>query len=309
MSRLVRIALAAAALSSLAATFVLAAPAPEKVEPKAPPRFDLVGFDDSALQIELLDETLELDTKYGTLKIPAADVVRVEFAARVPAAVETEVGDLIAKLGHADFKVREAATASLKRFRERAYPAAVKATRADDPEVGRRAAEVTEHVLATVRRERIAGRPFDVVYTADAKLVGSLRADVLRVRTKLFGEQRVQAHDLLSMRAPGHSDASAAVPAPVNLAAYANQFGKELTLQVTAPAVPAGSAVWGSDQYSLDSSVANAAVHAGVVQPGLTATVKVRIVASPPAFTGTFRHGVSTTNYGAYAGGAFEFVK
>ena len=67
--------------------------------------------------------------------------------------------------------------------------------------------------------------------------------------------------------------------------------------------------VWGSDSYTLDSSLATAAVHAGLVKDGQTGTVTVEILASPEEYSGTTANGVTTDSYSYWPAGAFKFVK
>jgi len=94
-------------------------------------------------------------------------------------------------------------------------------------------------------------------------------------------------------------------PAPMNLAEYAQQFGKELVFKVTGSTQ---GSVWGSDTYTVDSNVAAAAVHAGVVQNGQTAVVRIRIVASPIQFVGSIRNNVTSSAYGLYPMGSYLFI-
>ena len=61
-----------------------------------------------------------------------------------------------------------------------------------------------------------------------------------------------------------------------------------------------GGTVWGTDIYTTDSPLALAAVHAGVVQIGQTAVVKVTIVPSPNNFVGSTRNGITTEPFGQY---------
>src|SRR5262245_22628484 len=58
--------------------------AEEKEKPKAEKgAADMTFADGSTLRIFLVAEKVELETKYGKLSIPAADVQRIEFAFRV----------------------------------------------------------------------------------------------------------------------------------------------------------------------------------------------------------------------------------
>ena len=58
--------------------------------------------------------------------------------------------------------------------------------------------------------------------------------------------------------------------------------------------------VWGTDVYTGDSSVASAAVHAGHVEAGATAVLRVVVVEPPERFEGTLRHGVASRDYARY---------
>src|SRR5205085_8044947 len=59
--------------------------------------------------------------------------------------------------------------------------------------------------------------------------------------------------------------------------------------------------VWGTDVYTDDSSIATAAVHAGLVKPGERAIVTLTIVESPEQHRGTTRNGVTSRVYGPFA--------
>lgn len=72
--------------------------------------------------------------------------------------------------------------------------------------------------------------------------------------------------------------------------------------------------VWGTDVYTDDSSVCSAAVHAGLISLARGGAVRVFVGAEQIAYTGSPRNGVTTLNYGRFAGsfafdpGAFERV-
>src|SRR5205814_6190758 len=106
---------------------------PESARPAAGFEVEVKCVDESVLRIRLLDDKLELVTKYGFLQIPVADVRRIEFAHRCPPDAAEKIALAVSKLGHPDFQTRERATADLKAFRERAYPFVLKAIKSDDP--------------------------------------------------------------------------------------------------------------------------------------------------------------------------------
>jgi hypothetical protein len=307
----------AALLISPARRADAAAPDPSPPEPArsaAGIESEVKCIDDSTLKLRLLDEKVELVTKYGFLQIAVADIRRIEFAHRCPPDVAEKIALAISKLGHPDFQVRERATADLKAFRERAYPYLLKATKSDDPEIGRRADEALKFIQGRVPAAQLESRDNDVVYTDDSKITGKLTAQSLRVNTSQFGDQSLKLADMRSLRSGAGSvaeDAQNWPTAPATLMAYQQQYGKELAFTLTGFTASGGQqpSVWGTDVYTLDSHFAAAAVHAGVVKPGETGVVRVRIIQSPPQFVSSFRNGLTTTAYGVYNAGAFEFVR
>ena len=58
--------------------------------------------------------------------------------------------------------------------------------------------------------------------------------------------------------------------------------------------------VWGTDVYTGDSMLAAAAVHAGAVKEGETSVIKVTVMAPLNQYQGSFRHGVTTLDFGRF---------
>jgi hypothetical protein len=292
--------------------------APEPAQPPKPDKsaddgdIEVKYIDNSTMKLKLLNDKLELSTKHGVLRIATADIRKIEFSTRIPPAVAEKVLHAISRLNHPDFKVREAATEELKGHRARAYPQVLKALKSEDPEVVTRAEEILKFIRNKVPASLLEVRELDVVHTDDSKISGRLTAEYIRVDTFQFGEQKLKLQDLASLRTGAAADADiqiAAIPGPPHLGAYQNQFGKEYVFTVTGAAVGQDGSVWGTDQYTLDSHFPSAVVHAGLAKRGETVTVRVRIVQSPAAFTASTRNGVTTTGYGAYPTGAYEFIR
>jgi hypothetical protein len=287
---------------------------PDTARPAPGVEVEVKCVDDSTLKIKLLDDKLELVTKYGFLQIAVTDVRRIEFGHRCPPDVVEKIAQAISKLGHPDFQTRERATADLKAYRERAYPFLLKALKHDDPEVSRRADEAVKFIQSRVPAAQLELKEGDVVYTEDSKITGKLTAQTLRVNTLQFGDQQLKLADIRSLRSAtgvATDDLQTASAAPINLSTYQQQFGKELVFTITGFVTGNGqqASLWGTDVYSLDSNLAAAVVHAGFAKPGETVTARVRIVQSPQQFVASFRNGISSTTYGNYPAGAFEFIR
>lgn len=88
-----------------------------------------------------------------------------------------------------------------------------------------------------------------------------------------------------------------AADAPANFLDLAQPVGATYYFRV---AGASDGPLWGTDVYTGDSVLAAAAVHAGLVQPGATAVVRVESVAPPSQFTGCVRNGVTSHDFGRY---------
>jgi LCCL domain len=259
--------------------------------------------ENSNLKLILRDEAIDIDTRFGKLSIPVAEIRQVEFATRIPDETAKQVNAAIADLASGQFRAREAAMAELRAFKEKAYPALLHAAKHSDPEVMRRAEELLTKLRETVPEEMLEVREQDVLYTDDMKIAGRIGVTSLRVRTTQFGEQYVKLSDLHSLRSlvseMPESVSKNVLPDPGNLARLNGQIGKTFSFRVTGAV---NGQIWGTKIYTSDSLLATAAVHAGLLQPGQTGVVRVTIVAPPGSFTGSTANGVTSGAYGPFQG-------
>lgn len=90
-----------------------------------------------------------------------------------------------------------------------------------------------------------------------------------------------------------------AAPDPGNVVNLRGQNGKAFFFEVTGAQK---GAVWGTNVYTDDSSLAAAAVHAGVLQVGHKAVVKVTILPGEQKYGGSMRNGITTADFGPWEG-------
>jgi hypothetical protein len=90
-----------------------------------------------------------------------------------------------------------------------------------------------------------------------------------------------------------------AAPDPGTVVNLRGQNGKVFFFEVTGAL---NGPVWGTDVYTDDSSIATAAVHAGVLKVGHKAVVKVTILPAEQKYGGSMRNGITTTDFGAWEG-------
>ncbi len=289
---------------------------PSPGEPKAPKKAaparwtgaaEVRFTDDSVLKLTLREERLELKTPYGKLLVPLADVRRIDFATRIPDDAVRRIRAALRDLGSTEFRLREDAAAELLALREKAYPALLEAAESKDPEVARRVNDLLEKIREAVSEDQLEVRKVDVVCTDDSKLAGRIEAVMWKGTTTQFGEVQMKLADLRSLRSlsgGGEGDFGPALPDPGNLAGYQGQVGKRFAFKVTG-AINGG--IFGTDTYTADSTLALAAVHAGVLKVGQTGVVRVKIVAPPAGFVSSTRNGVTSAAFGAYPA-AFQVV-
>ena len=86
-------------------------------------------------------------------------------------------------------------------------------------------------------------------------------------------------------------------PDPGLLRAKPEQIGQAFLYEVTGNLK---GSVWGTEVYTSDSHLAAATVHAGILNPGQTGIVKVRILRGQKSYQASTAHGVTSQAWGAW---------
>jgi hypothetical protein len=268
-----------------------------------------VHFDDGGvLKMTLQEEKLEIDTAAGKKTVPVAEVRKVELAFRPAEEDAKRAEDAVKRLGSKLFRERQRAAAELSLLGLKAYPALVAATRGADLEIRKRAGEMIETLRGSLPEEFFDRVTEDVVWTEGGKLVGKIERASWKVSTKQFGEGQMRLTDVVRVRSLAHADLEPKLVVEANPGSVTHltaNIGKVYAFKVTGVL---GGSVWGTRTYTSDSSIATAAVHAGLVKVGETKVLKVRIAPGQNAYLGTAMNGVLSSGYGPW-NGSYEFVK
>jgi len=268
---------------------------------KAGPCLEVRFTDNSVMKLGIREDKVDFMTQYGKLSIPVADIERIEFGLRISDEVKRKIEAAIADLGDPNFRRREAASGILLGLREKAYPAVVQATKSTDTEVAARAEELLKKLEEAVPAEILKVRDHDIVHTAKSKIAGKVEASTLKAMSTQFGEVQLRLTDVFVMSSKSTTpevDNSNVAAGPPSLTEYTNRIGQTFTFRVTGNA--AAGSVWGTDLYTTDSALAAVVVHTGLIKNGETGVIKVTIMASPPAFVGSTRNGVTSSPYQMY---------
>ena len=95
-------------------------------------------------------------------------------------------------------------------------------------------------------------------------------------------------------------EAEAQTPVLWNTSASMVSFESGKTYKFKCPSSGKESAVWGTDIYTLDSSICNAAVHAGKLTKASGGSVTIELRPGESSYKGSTRNGIKTNDYGKY---------
>lgn len=185
-------------MSRLSLVLVLALPA--ALGAAEPPLIEARLADGSAVKLLLLTDSIDVSTKFGKLTIPVQDLRRIEFGLRYPDGVYQRIVEAVGRLGHSDFKTREAAQAELMGYRELAYPLIVTATRSSSAEAARRARLILDSLREKIPEERLLLKPFDSIQTGEFPIHGRIETASFKARSSIFGETVLKLADLRALR-------------------------------------------------------------------------------------------------------------
>jgi hypothetical protein len=87
----------------------------------------------------------------------------------------------------------------------------------------------------------------------------------------------------------------------------ASAFEDGNTYACACPAASSGT-LYGTDVYTYDSNICQAAIHAGVLKKGVVGRVLVHVIASPRVFKGTTRNGIKSQVWVQPTAHAFEIA-
>jgi hypothetical protein len=249
--------------------------------------------DDSVLKLTLRDRGICMNTRYGKMLVPVADIRYIDFATRIPRAITRRIEAAVTNLGNRKYAVRQAAGAELLELREKAYPALLLATRNKDLEVARRAEELVKQLREQVPSDQLTFRKYDVLQTIDSRITGRLQEEAIRATTFQFGEVRLQPGHMRSLQFTGIDHD------PSHVETMRDLIGKSFQFKVTGAL---DGPLFGSGVYTSHSALATAAVHASILKPGQAGVIRVTFVVPPAAFGATQANGVTSAPHGTSEG-------
>ncbi len=117
------------------------------------------------------------------------------------------------------------------------------------------------------------------------------------------GSYHVEAAPINPAPAPTRPEESS--EGPIQLQSLRDRVGQVFRLDIVGSRE---GTVWGTGVYTDDSSVAAAAVHAGILRDGQRGQVKIKILPGQGHYTGSTRNGITSDSWESWQG-SFQFVR
>jgi len=261
--------------------------------------------DGGSMRMKLRAKTIPIMTAYGKLEVPAEDIQGIELAPRLPDDVSHKVKDAIARLASSKPEERSAAGPELFNMKEKAYVALVRASHSRDKDLAKRAGDLVDDLRGLVPNELLDAHVQDTIETDDSRFAGDIPLVSVEATSPQFGNVELKLADVRSAAFESRTRTIEIKGGNANLTQFDRQVGKAFSVRVTGTM---GRGVWGTGPYTTHSSLAAAAVHAGVLRQGQTGIVRVRIVREQDFFNGSFQNGVPSQQWNG-THGAFVFVR
>ncbi len=172
---------------------------PPPASPSVPVEAEVRTVDGGVYRVVLLHDALEVSTRYGTLRVPAAEMRTIQLGLHAPPGVAERVTAAARQLGSSSHREREEATKELVSLGEHSQAAMRAAAKEKDLEVAERAKAVLAALRESVAAERLA-LPVEDRLDAGISVVGRLTAKALKVRSVDFGEAELPLHRIRSVR-------------------------------------------------------------------------------------------------------------
>ncbi len=179
---------------ALPALAVAQEPAPVK-DPAA--KIAEVRFaDGSVVRMSLLQDQVEILTRYGKLSVPVRDIRRIDFGLHVPSTLGEQITSSIKLLGSEVYRDRESATKELLQAGHWACPSLQRASKSTDAETAQRATQLLKQISEKVSPELLRLKEDDVIQTHEFTIVGRVLAPTLKAHSPHFGEVALKLCEL-----------------------------------------------------------------------------------------------------------------
>jgi hypothetical protein len=177
-------------------------PAPDGKEKGAAKNNEVeVRFGDgSNVRMLMLQESIDVETKYGKLTVPTRDIRGIDLGIHLPEGAAAKIEAAIKRLNSPSFKERDQAVNDLVELGAHAYPALMLAAGTSDLEAGQRVQLALKRIRARVPADYLRTNFNDRIITTDFPISGRILSTTLKAKTPYFGELDLKLAELRSIQ-------------------------------------------------------------------------------------------------------------
>lgn len=173
---------------------------PAKAEPaKANSEVEVKFGDSSTMRMQILQENVEIVTKFGKLLVPIAEVRKMELGVHLPEGVGDKIQAAMKKLGSDNFKDREEAVSQLVAIGPGAYPSLHLAAKSTDLETSQRAQMGIKRLRTKFTADQLRLTVNDRIVTTEFTIVGRIISPTIKAQTPYFGTVELKLAELRSV--------------------------------------------------------------------------------------------------------------
>jgi hypothetical protein len=156
-----------------------------------------VRFNDGSLvRMVILQNDIEVMTKYGKLTVPLADIRRIDLGLHLPEGLDQQIDQSIRLLSSTVYKDREEASRGIIQAGHLAYPFLQRASRNTDLEVAHRVTGLMKRIADKHGPEQLKMKEEDVIHTVEFAVIGRIVSPTIRAKSVHFGDLALKLSDL-----------------------------------------------------------------------------------------------------------------
>jgi hypothetical protein len=184
----------------------------------------------STVRMAILQETVEVQTRYGKLSVPLDDIQRIEFGVHLSPEFAKQVNEGLAKLASVQYADREDGARELTALGPHAYCALLKAMKSTDQEVARRAEKIIADIRNRYPEKELRSREEDVIATPAFTIVGRIISPALKGKSEYFGSVQLQLSQMRQLR---HLHSAGEIQVAIDASQFGSQHGQWMDTGVT----------------------------------------------------------------------------
>jgi hypothetical protein len=155
--------------------------------------------DGSTVRMVLVQESIDIVTKFGRLTVPTSSIRGIDFGVHLPEGVDKKIEECIKKLSSEKFKDRDLAVNDLIELGAYAYPSLTAAVKTADLESQQRIQTAIKKIKAKVPDNLLRANSTDRIITTEFPIAGTIVSQTLKAKAQFFGDMTLKLTEMRSI--------------------------------------------------------------------------------------------------------------